>query len=337
MIKNVQLFFFTSSLLFSAQSVADEVTRSMLLSALRAAEEAAQSVVPLPIDLYLNDVLHGLDAPDSCHAAGDDVIRPLLEKTAVSKIDCGKPFSSEIFCKNVYEASLRECKSKTCMRPAAEVAHYTEAQRRRVFRTAKAVFESLIADPNILGMCCGQSRGCIENFKQIKLNILKGLPEDDVTAHYKTHFTAGYSGVVEVSEARMLKCEKRECMERCFLHELGHGCMNQRIGNEAYAIRMRNCSDAESSAPDFEATMGVRTRQCVQESLKSAASRSPQACQAQWGMEAFADMVFSAWWTRPAHWGWSCNVLEDLDHADRRSYMPCIFQRAAPRQNVCAM
>lgn len=290
------------------------------------AKEEVQAI-SVPIDRYLDEVLHMGRDTEYCLERDQNNQSLFLEKANPHKIDCGKPFDSNVFCANITRAT--GCRNSNCWNPQL---HYTEDEKKRAFRTAKAVFRRLTTDPNIRAACCGSDDGCKSYFGNVRLVVLKGLSAEDQTGH---HVPGLFASRIEASESKILGCENQECIERFFLHELGHACQHA-LNPPDLMIMTHICFLSGSSNPFFDATVGEKTRRCILGRLKKQASESSNSCRSSWAAEAFADTIFSAWRTRPGHWAWSCESAEDSLHAQSSVYLPCIFERSMPKQSICA-
>ncbi|MGK5081676.1 hypothetical protein WDW37_00100 [Bdellovibrionota bacterium FG-1] len=304
-----------------------------LLLFLSAATRAEEAGVPILIDEYLDKVLHLRLSPNaSSPRSGNDP--DLLPYSKVRKIDCGAPFEIESFCRK----TSRLCKSNICWSPnavewQAENQHQSPTWK-RAFRTAKVSFDQMISAPDMQAMCCGPDKSCRDYFSKTQLKILQGLGYGNLTSHFAYNDHAVY-----VSEEVLLSCENRECIERIFLHELGHACQTSRNGALPMMALVSACPFSGTSIADFDNTVGVQTRECVLQALKdhqtAERAKNKPICASYQGTEAFADIIFSAWRKRPAHWAWDCNADPDERHPDPKGYLQCIFARALPKHSVC--
>ncbi|MGK5085350.1 hypothetical protein WDW37_18850 [Bdellovibrionota bacterium FG-1] len=298
----------------------------------------AASSPTIPIEDFLREAQNAGKAPNGCSNPVDSNYRDtdfVLAKGEWDR-DLGcHPFSVAKLC----EQANQQCRYKACWTfdDSDQKRRFASPElRKQIFSFAKARFEKYLGEKSMQQMCCAGNEACVDRFKSTRLLILKGLPTSDYHGLYSR-----LKHAVTSSEARLLNCMNRQCIERFFLHELGHACQDSRHNAiDRYLLGTKVCTFLpEISLPDLE-SFGP-TGPCLREELKKEAdkriSEKRPTCYGNWLREAFADIVFSFKRTDITQWSWNCSEYQGTDelHGPNDLIMKCIFERTEPKAHFC--
>jgi hypothetical protein len=209
---------------------------------------------------------------------------------------------------------------------------------RPILEYAGRRFAAYVASREMQEQCCGagttaSETACRTQFNQTELKVNLGLGADESTGYFGNSST---DTAIHVSLGILVNCTSTDCVDRLFLHELGHAC--HYLKNQTQQTLPYSESDTRR---DFVAARGEDVTQCVQTALQTERNRASQGQQLlninaeEWFEEALADATFFHLWTTPGSWAWNCNAHQDELHSNPRIYMACLFRIPAVRQNLC--
>ena len=304
-----------------------------------AAEYAKAANAPtIPIEDFLREVQNAGRAPTGCPSPVDSNYRDTDFVMTAGKWDpdlgC-HPFSVAKFC----EQANQQCRYKACWNfdDSDQKRRFASPElRKQVFSFAKARFEKYLGDKSMQEMCCAGNEACVDRFKTTRLLIFKDLSPSDQHGFYHSEKHA-----VLASEALLINCMNRQCIEHFFLHELGHTCQSSRHNAiDRYLLSTQVCGslpgiplpDLDSFGPTGPCVIDVLRKEAEERKLKN-----QPTCYGSWLKEAFADLVFSFKLTDISQWSWECNGDKFTDEIHGPSYITtrCILERTEPKAHFC--
>ncbi|MGK5085352.1 hypothetical protein WDW37_18860 [Bdellovibrionota bacterium FG-1] len=302
-------------------------------------DRAARAPV-LSLEAVLDEAKKAGETPDGCSVYGDIYSKDyytqadfiLKEGTWNSKIGC-HPWSKANLCKQ----ARHQCTDPSCLESSSLIQdrRFKSVQlRKKIFGFTQARFEELRSDPSLQSRCCADNNACIDRFKTTQLLVLRGLGKSDL--HYFYNFGRH---AITASEAALLNCQNRQCIETSLLHELGHSCQSSRHSAKDQELLPKTTCDVFAGPPVSDLETLKVTGTCLLNSLKRKAAarknKKQPTCDNDWLKEAFADAIFSFQRTDVTQWSWDCNVEEDELHGPSAMMIACLLQQPELKAKFC--
>ena len=222
--------------------------------------------------------------------------------------------------------------------------------RAQNLRYAAKSFYAFTGDKNNQLQCCGNDLSCRALFANVKLNIILGLGDHDMTAN-TTVYVSSPKVAINISLPMLASCKTKDCIDGIIDHELGHAC--HRFASKSMRA---SCSDAyrtechlkkfDETIADLKKTIGDEGAKCVQDGLhavhddiydqylKGKTHGDEQEARRlatgfnidEWADEVYADSMFMDQWGTAAL-AYNCvnSITSDSLHSASVAFMGCML------------
>ena len=222
---------------------------------------------------------------------------------------------------------------------------WNDHQRALILKQAAQMFYALTQDhgEESLGhICCGddltatQKKICLENFNGTRFVVV-----DDSKQFIGESDNDSQGEFVKASRAKLEDCTDEECIERFFLHELGHTCNRSRKiarDGDDHIYNYIFCQTEGNGESEYS-YLPTKMSACLKEHLNfysdQARSNLDFPCEGSWKIEAFANAIFINKRNSFAHFAWDCAANQDKNHPQTLVYLQCLLDDPTVKHNFC--